>query len=510
MYSKVYSAITYGLSAQLVSIEVDIINSQLPGFSIVGLPDKSVQESKDRVISAIKNSGFDFPRKKIVINLAPADKLKVGAFYDLPIAISILKATNQVDTAVDLDKLIFLGELSLDGTLRATDGVLPISLHLKDLGDFDGIVLPYDSANEAAIVRTHNVYGFKHIKDLIEAINNNELNKHKHIYKETEEQQSYQYLFEHIVGQEEMKRACLIGVAGNHNMLFVGSPGAGKTMVAKCIPSILPDMTEEEMIEVTKVYSSAGLLENKSLIKKRPFRSPHHTSSVVSMIGGGRIPKPGELTLAHRGVLFFDELTEFPVSAIEALRQPLEDRCVTISRVNATFKFPANFIFVGAMNPCKCGWYGDAERQCTCSPVEIERHRKKISGPIMDRIDLQVWVRRVPTQTIASSQNNINTKYTSANMLDTVRRVRKMQLERYNKETFTTNSEIPSSKVDKYCKMDDDAKNILLSFMNKNNLSMRSYFKILKVALTINMIENRGEIINKESVLEAIKYRITI
>jgi magnesium chelatase family protein len=515
MFVKIKTLSIVGLDPKEITVEVDIHGS-MPKFEIVGLAGKAVQESKERVFSAIKNSGFTFPNKHIIVNLAPADIPKNGPYFDLPIALGIILASESVkmtETIEDfLDKSIFLGELSLSGECKHINGALSVSdycsKHSLDL------YIPSVNAKEASIVPTTNIVSINSLIDLADIISSKQPKEYfsdKYEVSFEEEDISFEFDFAHIKGQKQVKRAAEIAAAGGHNLLLSGTPGSGKSMVAKAFPSILPMLNFEEAFEVTRLYSIAGLLEKENpIIKVRPFRKPHHTSSQVSLIGGGSYPKPGEISLSHRGVLFLDEFPEFSTLALESLRQPLEDKIVTISRATGSLTFPANFMLIAAQNPCRCGWKGDPEKQCTCTAIEVLRYQKKISGPIMDRIDLQVWVPRVKIDSLMENR----VEESSLDVRRRVQQARNIQKKRYSEFSSNTqgmkiftNSDLPQKDIEKYIQLDDSSKEILKLAVDKLNLSARSYFRILKVSRTIADLEGL-ENVNSNHIKEALTYRL--
>lgn len=506
MVNKVTTATVIGLNAYKVLVETDVLNS-LPAFSIVGLPDVAINEARDRVRSAIKNSGFTFPSRKVVVNLAPADLKKEGSNFDLPIAIGLLTEEEVLSEEKTKD-YAFIGELSLDGSLRGVNGVLPLILGLKEAG-IKNIFVPEINAQEASLGGDVNIYGAKFLADVVNHFADNPIkptvtNIENYLTENFE--QEYTYDFKDVKGQQKAKRALEISAAGGHNMLMTGSPGSGKTLMAKCFPSILPPLELQEALELTKIYSICGLLSpDEPLMTKRPFRAVHHTASANGIIGGGSTPKPGEITLAHRGVLFLDEMVEFPRNVLEVLRQPLEDGEVTISRAKHSIKYPAKFVLLGAMNPCPCGYLGDKEKQCTCSEFQIQRYQSRLSGPLLDRIDLQVEVPRLTAEELLNTQPSSES---SADIRKRVIMARKIQAKRYKNDGILTNSELTSRLIKKYCKLDDKCAEILKTASIKYQLSGRRYDRILKLARTIADLEN-SENIQQIHIMQALQYRIT-
>ncbi len=467
------------------------------------MPDQSVKESKERVRTAIKNSNFELPSRKIVINLAPADTKKEGSFFDLPIAIGILQNLGYINNE-SIIQTIFLGELSLDGRLNKINGVLPMCIEAKNLG-IKNVILPQENSQEASIVNGLNVIGVSSIGQAV-----NYLNKKEEILPSTSNMEDifsnnnqYSLDFADVKGQEEVKRALEVAAAGGHNAMLIGSPGAGKTMVSRRIPSILPDLSFDEALEVTKIHSIAGILpKEQPIVTKRPYRAPHHTVSKSSLIGGGKIPKPGEISLAHYGVLFLDELPEFKRETLEVLRGPLEDRTVTISRVSASLTYPCNFMLVASMNPCPCGYYGSKEKECTCSESQIAKYMSKISGPLLDRIDIQVKVNPVKYNKLSTEAE----EETSEQIRKRVNNARKIQLERYRKFGIFSNAELTQSLINQYCNLDDKCQKIMENAFEKLKLSARAYTRILKVARTIADLANSNDI-KEIHLAEAINYR---
>lgn len=498
--SKLNSLGVFGMEAFLVEVEAYVARG-LPSFDVVGLPDIAVKESRDRVRAAIKNIGFEFPLGKITVNLAPADLRKQGAVYDLPILLSILKSTDQIDA--NLSESAFVGELSLGGEVRPIVGILPMTIKALELG-FKRIFVPQMNANEAAIVKGIDVIPVKNLDDLFKHLSGKKEILAQQFVEPKELSEELIPDFIQVKGQLESKRAIEIAAAGGHNIILVGPPGSGKSMLAKRIPSILPDMTFEEKIETTKIHSIAGLLSSGgSLVNTRPFRSPHHTISPAGLSGGGSIPKPGELSLAHHGVLFLDELPEFTRATMEVLRQPIEDGKVTIARVNGTLSYPCSTMVVAAMNPCPCGYYGHPKKKCTCSNIAVSRYLSRVSGPLLDRFDIHI---EVPPVEFDELSDHTPGKESSADIKLRVNKARKLQNERYKDTGIMCNAKMTADQVQKYCQMTDSAKNILKLAFDKMGLSARAYDRVLKVARTIADM-NQDEKIDSAHVSEAVQYR---
>lgn len=502
MISFVYSAAINGIDASIVDVEI-YISSGMPVFSIVGLPDAAVKESRDRVVAALKNSGFDFPAKKITVNLAPADIKKEGGSFDLPIALGILASTGKIKKE-SLSGFCAVGELALDGKIRRVKGVLPISLSLKK-HKIKKIIVPLENGEEASVSGAADVYPFKTLLEAVKFLNG-EFTQDPFVYNafDVEEKIVFDECdFSDIKGQYAAKRAAEIAAAGSHNMIMSGPPGSGKTMIAKRIPGILPPMSFEESVETTKIWSASGQSFTGGLIKQRTFRSPHHTVSSVALAGGGTYPKPGEVSLAHNGILFLDEFAEFKRDALEVLRQPLEDKCVTVSRAKNSINFPASFMLVAAMNPCPCGNLGHKEKQCVCNPGQIQKYKNKISGPLMDRIDIHI---EVPALKVLELTEMSPAGESSEQIKKRVIKARNLQSERFKNSKIHANAQMSVKDIKKYCTLDDNTKAVLKNAIEKLGLSARAYDRILKVSRTIADLEG-AENIKTAHVAEAIQYR---
>ncbi len=497
MLSKVLCFSIKGINARLISVEVDLSRG-LPSFNIVGLPDKAIRESRERVRAAINNSGFDFPIKKITINLAPADLHKIGPHYDLAIAVGILAATGNINPD-QLASFLICGELSLNGNVRTVKGILPAALRLKNNG-INGMIVPVENYREAALVKAIKAIPVQKLGDVINFFNGGIINKPEIRHDEDNKTKQYKLDFNEIKGQEEARRALEVAASGRHNILMIGPPGTGKTMLARRLRTILPPLTEKEALELTKIYSTMGMAN--SLIKRRPFRSPHQSISQAGLIGGGRIPAPGEVSLAYHGTLFLDELPEFKRSVLELLRQPLEKGEVTIIRSQMTATFPAEIMLVAAMNPCPCGYYGDERHECSCSVTRIKRYRQKISAPLLDRIDIHIEVPALEVKEITEDCGGES----STIIKERVIRTQQIQLKRYQTEQINYNSQLKGKLLPKYCQIDNTSNFFLENAVKRLGLSARAYDRILRMSRTIADMEGFNKI-KENHIAEAVQYR---